>query len=68
MEAVVAPVVHKKVEAAGTLLAVKTTLFPLQNVVEPEGVMVTTGLALTVTVVPVTAEPVQPAAEVTVTL
>lgn len=64
--AVVAPVVHKYVEAAGTELAVNTTFPPAQKVVGPPGVIVTTGAGFTVTErVPV---PVQAAAEVTVTL
>lgn len=66
--ATVAPLLQIKVTAAGVLLAVNTTLPPAQKVVGPDGVMVVTGLALTVTVTPLTAEPVHPAAVVTVTL
>ena len=48
--------------------AVNTTEPPFQNVVGPDGVMVTTGVGLTVTTVPEAAEAVQPFTSVIVTL
>ena len=68
MEEVVAPVLHTYVDAEGTEDAVRVTEPPLQNVVVPEGVIVTTGVGFTVTTVPEAAEAVQPFTSVIVTL
>ena len=68
MEEVVAPVLQIYVAAAGTEEAVRVTEPPLQNVVGPEGVIVTTGVGFTVTTVPEAAEAVQPLMSVIVTL
>lgn len=67
IDAVVAPVFHWNVAPGGALEADNTTDPPEQKVVGPEAVMLTTGLALTVTLTGVP-KAVQPFKSVMVTL